>query len=185
LILAMHLVEAEAVGPIEGDDPRVTPPRPPHRRVSVSLLFTLSVLIGTVVTIYTVLPARDDVLATEALHQHRDVPAAWDLETPSAAELRAWAIGVVGKGVPLPGEASTIVGARRIEVLRRGAALIRLQVGPDQVTYLVQSSRGIAPEHVEHRDGDLRAVAWRRGKYTFVAVGPDSTAAAWLPSLHK
>ena len=181
----MHLVEAEAIGPIEGDDPRVTPPRPPHRRVSVSLLFTLSVLIGVVVTIYTVLPARDDVLSTEAIHQHREMPSAWDLETPTASELRAWAIGVVGKGVPLPGETTSIVGARRIEVLRRAAALIRLQVGTDQVTYLVQNSRGIAPEHVEHRDGDLRAVAWRRGKYTFVAVGPESSASTWLASVHK
>lgn len=181
----MHLVEAEAVGPIEGDDPRVTPPRPPHRRVSVSLLFTLSVLIGLVVTIYTVLPARDDVLATEAIRQHRAVPATWDLEAPSAGELRAWAIGVVGKGVPLPPETATIMGARRIEVLRRAAALIRLQVGSDQVTYLVQNARGIAPEHVEHKDGDLRAVAWRRGKYTFVAVGPDASATTWLSSVRK
>jgi len=181
----MHLVEAEAVGPIEGDEPRVTPPRPPHRRVSISLLFTLSVLIGTVVTIYTVLPARDDVLATEAMHHHREVPTAWDLDAPTAAELRAWAIGVVGKGVPLPGETATIVGARRIVVLRRGAALIRLQVGGEPVTYLVQNARGIAPEHVEHKDGDLRAVAWRRGKYTFVAVGPDASASAWLASVAK
>lgn len=181
----MHLVEAEAIGPIEGDDPRVTPPRPPHRRVSVSLLFTLSVLIGLVVTIYTVLPARDDVLATEAIHHHREVPATWDLDAPNASELRAWAIGVVGKGVPLPPETATILGARRIEVLRRSAALIRLQVGSDQVTYLVQKARGIAPEHVEHEDGELRAVAWRRGKYTFVAVGQNASATTWLPSVRK
>jgi hypothetical protein len=181
----MHLVEAEAIGPIEGDDPRVTPPRPPHRRVSVSLLFTLSVLIGLVVTIYVVLPARNDVLSTEAIHLHREVPTVWDLDRPTSVELRAWAIGVVGKGVPLPQEATAIVGARRIEVLRRAAALIRLQVDGDQVTYLVQKARGIAPEHVEHRDGDLRAVAWRRGKYSFVAVGPDAHATTWLASVNQ
>jgi hypothetical protein len=39
--------------------------------------------------------------------------------------------------------------------------------------------------HREHRDGDLRAVAWRRGKYTFVAVGPDANATAWLASVNK
>lgn len=178
----MHLVEPEDVGPIEGDDPRVTPPRPPHRRVSVSLLFTLSVLIGLVVTIYLVFPARHDVLATEAIAQHRESQT-WDLEAPSPTELRAWAIGVVGKGVPLPAEAATVVGARRIEVLRRRAALIRLQVGGDQVTYLVQNSRGMTPDHAEHKDGDLRAVAWRRGKFTTVAVGPDATVATWLPSV--
>lgn len=179
----MHLVEAEAIGPIEGDDPRVTPPRPPHRRVSVSLLFTLSVLIGTVVTIYVVLPARHDVLATEAIDMHREPPATWDLERPTAAELRAWAIGVVGRGVPLPAESSTIIGARRIEVLRRGAALIRLEVGGHGVTYLVQNSRGIAPDHIERHDGDLRATQWRRGKFTFVAVGPESAASSWLAAV--
>ena len=98
----MHLVEAEAVGPIEGDEPAVTPPRPPHRRVSVSLIFTLSVLIGTVVTIYMVLPARHDEIVTEAVRQHRATEPAWDLEAPTAGELRAWAIGVIGKDVPLP-----------------------------------------------------------------------------------
>jgi hypothetical protein len=178
----MHLVEAEAIGPIEGDDPRVTPPRPPHRRVSVSLLFTLSVLIGLVVTIYLVFPARHDVLATEAIAQHREAQT-WDLEAPTPTELRAWAIGVVGKGVPLPAEAATIVGARRIEVLRRRAALIGLRVGSDQVTYLVQNSRGMTPDHAEHKDGELRAVAWRRGKFTTVAVGPDATVTSWLPSV--
>lgn len=180
----MHLVEAEAVGPIEGDDALVTPPRPPHRRVSVSLLFTLSVLIGTVVTIYVALPARDNLLVTEAIARHRE-SGAWDLEAPSPAELRAWAIGVVGKGVPLPSEPTTIVGARRVEILKRGAAVIRMQVGSDQITYLVQHARGITPEHVVHRDGDLRAAAWRRGKFTVVAVGPEATASTWLAALAK
>lgn len=179
----MHLVEAEAIGPIEGDDPRVTPPRPPHRRVSVSLLFTLSVLIGTVVTIYVVLPARHDVLATEALQQHREPPETWDLERPSASELRAWAIGVVGRGVPLPSEATTVIGARRIQVLRRAAALIRLEVGGNPVTYLVQHARGIAPDRVERREDDLRATQWRRGKFTAVAVGSDADASSWLAAV--
>lgn len=181
----MNLVEAEAVGPIEGDEPRVTPPRPPHRRVSVSLLFTLSVLTGVVVTIYLVLPARHDEIVTEAVRQHRATDQTWDLEAPSAPELRAWAIGVVGKGVPLPHEATQIVGARRIEVLRRGAALIRLQVGGEHVTYLVQHSRGIAPSGVDRADGDLRAVAWRKGKYTFVAVGSQAHVRDWVAAIGK
>lgn len=181
----MHVVEAEVVGPIEGDEPRVTPPRPLHRRVSVSLLFTLSVLIGTVVTIYTVLPARHDELATQAITHHRDPHGAWDLEKPSAPELRAWAIGVVGKGVPLPAETTPVIGARRIEVLKRGAALIRMQVGGDEVTYLVQNSRGITPDHSQRTDGDLRAEAWRRGKYTFVAVGPAASSQTWLAAVRR
>ena len=63
----MKVVEAEVTGPVEGEDAIVTPPRPLHRRVSVSLLFTLSVLIGTVVTSYTVFPARHNVLMAETM----------------------------------------------------------------------------------------------------------------------
>ena len=176
----MHLVEAEAVGPVEGDDPIVTPPRPPHRRVSVSFLFTISVLVGTVTLIYLLLPLRHDVLVTEAIDHHR-TPGTWDLEAPRARELRAWAIGVAGKDVPLPAEATQVIGARRLDILKRGAALIRLQLGSDQVTYLVQHSRGIARDHITRNDGDLHAEAWRRGKFTIVAVGPAATAQTWVP----
>ncbi|HSD87127.1 MAG TPA: hypothetical protein VLB44_06415 [Kofleriaceae bacterium] len=178
----MHLVEAEDVGPIEGDAPLVTPPRPPHRRVSVSFLFTMSILIGTVVAIYMLLPARHDVLLTEAIDHHRD-SGPWDLENPSASELRAWAIGVVGKDVPLPPESAHVIGARRLQILRRGAALIRLQLGNDQITYLVQHARGIAPEHVKREDGDLHAESLRRGKFTIVAVGPTASSQTWAPAL--
>ncbi len=174
----MHLVEPEEVGPIEGDDPRVTPPRPPHRRVSVSLVFTLSVLIGLVVTIYMVLPARHNVLLTAAIERHRDPGEAWDLEKPSGTELRAWSIGVVGKDAPLP-DAMTVLGAKRVRVLKRDAALMRLQIGDDQITYLVQNARGIAPQGEEKDDGDLHAKAWRRGKFTSVVVGPKQSAPAW------
>src|SRR3954471_9626035 len=99
----MHLVEAEAIGPIEGEEPVLLPPRPPHRRVSVSFLFTMSVLIGTVVLIYVLLPARHDLLVTETISHHRD-SGSWELESPSAEKLRGWAIGVVGPGVPLPAD---------------------------------------------------------------------------------
>jgi hypothetical protein len=179
----MHLVEAEDVGPIEGDAPAVTPPRPPHRRVSVSLLFTLSVLTGLVVAIYTLLPARQDEIITEALRQHRIAEPTWDLAAPTPKELRAWAIGVVGKDVPLPAETNHIVGARRIEVVHRAAALMRLRIDGNPITVLVQHSRGIRPEHVERTEGDLRALSWRRGKFTFVAVGPAATAGTWVPAL--
>ena len=91
----MNLVEAEAVGPVEGDAPLVTPPRPPHRRVSVSLVFTLTVLIGTVVAIYMTVPARNNILVSEAIVQHR-VTQTWNLTNPTTAEVRAWAIGFAG-----------------------------------------------------------------------------------------
>src|SRR6476469_3626942 len=110
----MHLIEAEATGPIEGDTPLVTPPRPPHRRVSVSLLFTLTVLIGTVVAIYLVFPARHNRLMTEAIEHHRDPAPAWDLTAPTAPELRAWSIGLLGKEPPLPAAGAKILGAARL-----------------------------------------------------------------------
>jgi hypothetical protein len=185
----MKLVEAESTGPVEGDDALVTPPRPPHRRVSVSLLFTLTVLVGTVVTIYAMFPARDNVLVTEAIEWHREPSPTWDLTAPSPAELRAWMTGVVGKDAPLPGEGTSvtpvILGARRLEIFKRAAALVRVRVGSDDVTYLVQHARGIAPERSERRDGELRAVAWRKGPLTVVVVGADATAASWRAAFRE
>jgi hypothetical protein len=179
----MKLVEAESTGPVEGDDALVTPPRPPHRRVSVSLGFTLTVLIGTVVTIYAMFPARHNVLMTEAIARHGDTSPTWDLAAPSADVLRGWMIGVVGKGAPLPGEGTAVtpavVGARRLQILERAAALVRVRIGDDDVTYLVQHARGIAPERSERVDGALRAMAWRKGPFTLVVVGPDATAPRW------
>jgi hypothetical protein len=185
---AVKLVEAEATGPVEGDAAQVTPPRPPHRRVSVSLLFTLTVLIGTVVTIYGVFPVRNNVLVTEAVARHRDASPTWELVAPDPAVLHGWLIGVVGKGVPLPSTGAVIrpavLGARRLPILNRAAALIRFRVAGDEVSYLVQHARGIAPDHSERIDGELRAVAWRRGPFTVVAVGPDASAASWRAALH-
>ena len=137
-------------------------------------------LIGLVVTIYLALPARHNVLVTAAIENHREPGEGWDLDKPTAPELRAWSIGVVGKDAPLP-DATLVIGAKRVQVLRRDAALIRLQIGSDEVSYLVQNARGMAPKHDQKDDGDLRASAWRRGKFTVVAVGPASSAAAWLP----
>jgi hypothetical protein len=183
----MKLVEAESTGPVEGDAALVTPPRPPHRRVSVSLVFTLTVLIGTVVTIYVMFPARHNVLMTEAVARHGDTNPVWDLAAPGPDLLRAWISGAVGKGAPLPGDGTAlpvaVIGARRLEILDRAAALLRVRVGDDVITYLVQHARGIPPEPGERVDGALRAVAWNRGRFTIVAVGPDAAAASWRAAL--
>jgi hypothetical protein len=184
----MKLVEAESTGPVEGDAAQVTPPRPPHRRVSVSLLFTLTVLIGTVVTIFAMFPARHNLLMTEAISYHGEASPSWDVAAPGGDALRAWMIGAVGVDPPLPriggAPAIEVVGARRVEILNRAAAVIRLKVDGEEVTYLVQRARGIAPEGAERLDGPLRAVAWRSGRFTVVAVGPDASAGRWRPALH-
>lgn len=176
----MKLVEAESEGPVEGDAAVVTPPRPPHRGVSVSLLFTLSVLIGLVVTIYMVFPARHNVFAQRAIALHREPPA-WDLASPSPEALGAWAIGAVGKGAPVP--ALPALGASRIDVLERPAAAIRLRVGGDEVTYVVGHAGRISPEQQELHDGELRAVTWVHGAFVCVAVGPEASAATWIAAL--
>lgn len=173
----MNLVEAESTGPIEGDNPLVTPPRPPHRRVSVSLLFTLTVLIGTVVAIYLRFPTRNTVLMEEALQRHNDQTAAWDLVNPTAGELRAWAIGVVGRLPPLPKD--SVTGARDLEVLGHRAAMMRVVIDGEPITYLVQFTRVIAPEYSDHTVGGLHAIAWRQGLFTCAAVGPEPSAKHW------
>lgn len=178
----MKLVEAEAEGPVEGEDAVVTPPRPPHRRVSVSLLFTLTVLTGTVVAIYMTFPARDHALLTEAMKRVRDPDPAWDLPRPSVAELRAWAIGVAGKDAPLPrldDPSIAVVGAQQIVVLDQRTAFMRIDIGGDPVTYLVQHARGIAPKRTERTEGDLRAIAWGKGPYAMTVIGP-ARSDKWL-----
>ncbi len=168
----MHLVEAEAVGPVEGDEPLVTPPRPPHRRVSVSLLFTMTVLIGTVVAIYMTFPARHDALLETALAHHRRASPVWDLPSPTATELRAWVMGFAGSDAPLPPASTTIRGARRVVVLDRDAAVIGLEVGGQPVTYVLQVADRISPASASRSEGELHAIASRVGRFTVVGVGP-------------
>ncbi|HEY4177637.1 MAG TPA: hypothetical protein VGM90_12415 [Kofleriaceae bacterium] len=181
----MNLVEAEEVGPVEGDAPLVTPPRPPHRRVSVSLLFTMTVLIGTVVAIYMRFPARHDVLLDEAIARHVESDHDWDLTSPTPAEARAWVKGFAGKELPLPASISTIQGAKQIEILDRSAAVMRLSIGSDDVTYLCQRARGVAPGHTEKKSDSLVAYAFKQGVFTCVVVGTAATESTWHAAFPK
>src|SRR3569833_481626 len=96
------------------------------RASAVSLVLTLSVLGGLVVAIYQMFPARHNELAQQAVAHHREPPA-WDLPAPSQDQLQAFLIGAAGKGAPLP--AATALGASRLDVLDRLAALIRFKLG--------------------------------------------------------
>ena len=179
----MKLVDADA------EDPAVAPPPPPpprrdKRRVSVSFVFTVTVLVGCVVAVFTLFPSRHNQVATSALAAHRDT-AAWDLERPDAPTLIAWAKGAVGRDPPVPdGPGLVPLGARRIAILRRPAAVIRYQIGGDQVTVVLQRARDLQRRtlHDDH-DGD-RVEAWRAGAWTVIAVGPRATVATWLPLVH-
>lgn len=175
----MHLVEAESTGPVEGEDPIVTPPRPPHRRVSVSLLFTLTVLIGTVVLIYVYFPPRHHVLLNEAIAAHR-APPAWDLPTPTPDQLKAWTLGVVGGYPPLPAQAA---GGARVEVLDKPTAIIRFTYQGEPITYAIQRAGSVGPDATEKTDDELRAIGWQTGPFRYVLVGKDATAATWRNAL--
>jgi hypothetical protein len=169
----------------DDEDPPVAvprPPRPEHRRVYTSLLFTAAILIGTVVAVYWLFPARHHVLATSAVEHHRTPSVAWELPAPTPAELRAWMIGVAGENAPLPPgiERTPAIGAHAVQVLGRRAALVRLHAGADEITYLVTRARGVAPRSSRKVD-DLRVVEWRQGPWALVVVGPDATAATWRP----
>jgi hypothetical protein len=83
----------------------------------------------------------------------------------------------------MPPDGTHVIGARQLVILKRRAALIRLQLGDDQVTYLVQHARGIASDRVSRDEDDLHAEQRRRGKFTIVAVGPAATQKTWSHAL--
>lgn len=178
----MKLVEADAEGP-SGEEPIVTPPRPEKRRVSISLVFTLSVLIATVVTIYMVFPARNNELLTTALTEHAAAPT-WDLTSPSEPELRAWMLGAVGRGAPLPAGLHPS-GAAQVWVLRRATAVLRYPHPDGDFTYVVQHVRSASPRSSERKAEGFRAVQWREGDWLIVTVGPDNSNASWLTAARQ
>lgn len=170
-------------------DPEIPPPPPPpprldKRRVSVSFLLTAAVLIGTVATVFLVFPHRHNQLVTSAIEAHKTA-GPWDLDEPDAKTLKAWTIAAVGREPPLPNPGADLVaiGARTISVLHRSAAVIRFQLGADQVTFVVQQARDVQRRRVKRLDGDLVALAWRKGPWTCVAIGPAATMAAWRARL--
>jgi len=180
----MKLIESDAEGPIV-EESTTTPPRPEKRRVSISLLFTLAVLVGTVVTIYTLLPARNQILVTEAFAGHRRDRTTFDVVGPTGGELQAWTTGALGKQVPMfamPGAAP--LAAAVITIHRRNASLVRSRVGTEEFTVLMQHAQGWAPESAERDDGELHASLKRVGPWTVVTVGLKATMATWLPMVH-
>lgn len=178
----MKLVDTDAPDHEEQPPIRVTASRPEKRRAAVSLVFTLAVLAGTVIAIFTVFPARHNQILTDTLDAHRH-PGAWEVETPDPTALRMWSIGVVGQSPPLPDAAATALGARTLTILNRRGALVRYRVGTDEVTYLVQRSRDLLRRRVHRVDGAEAVEAWHQGPWTCVAVGPAASADRWRAAL--
>jgi hypothetical protein len=177
----VKLVDADVEDPVESAPP--PPPRLEKRKVSVSMLFTLAVLIGCVVGVFTAFPSRHHQVATSALAAHR-TGGPWDLDAPAATALAAWAKGAVGGDPPLPSSpALAVVGARTVTILRRPAAVIRYRVGGDDVTLVLQRARDLQSRSLHRDDGALRVEAWRTGTWTAVGIGPAAAVATWLPAL--
>lgn len=164
----------------DGDVERPSPPRPERRRVHVSLIVTMSVLVATVVLVYALFPKRDNELLEAALDAHLE-PGSATLTRPSQAELDAWTIGLLGSAVPWPEIEAEVLDARSRVVLRRNVAVVRYQIGQDTITLAACAARSSPPRtHRRTREG-LYAVSWRRERWTFVAVGPAGTAERWAP----
>jgi len=166
------------------DEPSVVArrPRPERRRVYVSLIVTLSVLIATVALIYGIFPKRDNELLDATIDNHRD-PGEPGLTEPTRPELEAWTVGVLGRGVPWPELDAELLAAHSFVVVRRKVALLRMRIGGDVVSLAVTLVRAAPPRtHRRVRDG-LYAVSWRRKRWTFVAVGPEASAETWAGAL--
>lgn len=180
----MKLVETDEDRPEDEIEPppHPNPPRPEKRRAAASLILTTTILVGTVVMVYTVFPgppATDPVGA--AIRGHRAPEPKWQLVAPELAELRAWSVAVLGESAPFP--AADIVGARPIELRDRKAALVRYKVGADEVSVLIERGADVAAARGTRASGDEVADAWRDGPWTIVVVGPASSAAAWRGAL--
>ena len=190
----MKLVEADRQGPgsVDNDAETTTPPRPERRRVAVSFLLTGSVLIGTVVAVYTIFPPRHNTLLTRSLELHRDPPALL-LTRPSPVELSNWSKTLFkssdrpDRPIPWPMIAQAsgveIIGATSVTILKRTAALVRYRVGSSEktleMTLVVQRARDAPPRTLRQSDDTLSVVSWRNGRWTFVAVGPSQQKAIW------
>ena len=164
----MKLVDADVnLASDDDESPRPIPgARPDRRRVSVSLLLTLAVLVGTVALVFTLFDERHDLLMTKA-RQYHTAPPTWSLTAPTAGEARAWMVGVLGSSAPWPPQVTEVVGATEAEILRRPTAILRVREGAEESTLLIQKAPGIAPRPARTEDG-VGLTAQRTGPWIVV-----------------
>ena len=177
----MRLVDTDTEGPEDdAEEEVVTPPRPERRRVSVSLILTMAVLVSIVVVVYWAFPERHNALMTAAIAAHR-AEGELELVEPSREEVLAWSLALLGKDMLLPElDADVkIVGARAMTVLNRRAALVRYRIGGDPITLVVQRARDTPPRKHKRGDGADLCLSWRAHKFTFIVVGPAESVGRW------
>jgi len=179
----VRLVETDADRPEDETEPApiVTPPRPEKRRAYVPVTLTLAILVGIVVTIYTVFPERRTEATKAAIAHHRKTEQIWQLRAPGRTELEAWTLALLDGAAPLPpdGPDLSVEGARPVEVRHRHAAYIRFKLGATEVSYLVGRTRDAPDVRVSRRDGAEQVETWHDGPWTCIAVGPADSADTW------
>lgn len=176
----MKFVDAEVTQDEEGAPDIARPARPARRRVYTSLLITLSVLFGTVGIIYKVFPNRHDEVMNLAIESHR-APGTFELDAPSAMQIRAWSLGVFGESVPWPdaGDDFVPVGASALRIFKRDVALVRYELDGKPVTLVMLRKRDPVPRTLRQDEDGLHAVAWGRKRFNTIAVGPSESKDVW------
>jgi hypothetical protein len=142
------------------------------------------VLVATVVAVYTILPSRHNEVLTVAISTHRDGFEV-EMKSPTMAELKAWSTGVLGSTPPWPDmdDAVSIESVGSVRILRRTVAVTKLKVGEEAVMLLALRARDVLPRKRKRTDEDLWARSWRKGRWTFVAVGPVASKESWSKAL--
>ena len=177
----MRLVDSEIVHGDEDEPERPRPPRPEKRRVYVSLFVTISVLAGTAAAVFWQFPARDNELLTVAMSEHSEASSSPELSAPTQAEIRAWSLGVFGETAPFP-EADAL-GARRLSILKRPAAIVFYRLGDFEISFTVLRARDAPPRRYRRLADGLAGFSFRRGHWTCIAVGPAAGAEKWRAAL--
>jgi hypothetical protein len=181
----MKLVEAEITHDEDDVDEGVArPPRPARRRVYTSLLLTSSVLIGTVVLVYSVFPPRNNEVMTSTVEAHRS-PGKVALEAPTPSEVSAWAMGIFSEAAPWPEDARLQpVAAYRLEILHRPVALVRYKFPGGDISVAMMRKRDAVALTRRRQDDGLSIVSWPRSvRFTCVVVGPTESKDAWMDAV--
>jgi hypothetical protein len=187
----VKLVETDADRPEDEAEPKplVTPSVPEKRRAYASLIFTAVTLIGTVVTIYTVFPARTHESAKAALDAHHQQDPKFQLAAPGHSQLLAWATGVLDGEPPMPADGADLraLGARALDIRHRPAAYVRYAMGLGgvayQVSFVVQHAEDSPADRSSRVDGPDDVESWTDGAWKCIAVGPAAQAPLWKPRL--
>ncbi len=133
----MELVETEIEGPQIEEQPTL-PPRPERRRVSVSLAFTILVLVTTVVGVYKTYPGVATELVGLTAKYHRSPTPS--LTKVSKTQLTNFAVVAAPESSIKVVDDAQIVGAQLSNFGRRVVLRFQLAKANSMATILITSS---------------------------------------------